>query len=109
MARYFITGSADGLGSLVAQALVKDGHKVVLHARNAQRAKDAEAACPGSEKTLIADLSNAEETKRLAKEVNELGQFDAIVHNAALYRGDINRNEKGIPALVSCMVLAVSS
>ena len=35
MARVFITGSSDGLGSLVAQALVKKKHQVVLHARNA--------------------------------------------------------------------------
>jgi NAD(P)-dependent dehydrogenase (short-subunit alcohol dehydrogenase family) len=101
MARYFITGSADGLGSLVAQALVKDGHQVVLHARNAQRAKDAAAACPGSEKVLIGDLSDVAETKRLAEEVNAMGQFDGIIHNAALYRGSLARNKEGIPALVS--------
>jgi NAD(P)-dependent dehydrogenase (short-subunit alcohol dehydrogenase family) len=101
MARFFITGSADGLGSLVAQALIKDGHHVVLHARNAQRAKDAAAACPGSEKVLIADLSDTTETKQLAEEVNKMGHFDCIVHNAALYRGEIARGKEGIPALVS--------
>ncbi|MFI5154051.1 MAG: SDR family NAD(P)-dependent oxidoreductase, partial [Chitinophagales bacterium] len=39
MARIFITGSADGLGQLAAKELVKLGHKVVLHARNADRGK----------------------------------------------------------------------
>jgi len=47
MSRVFITGSADGLGKLAAQLLVEQGHHVVLHARNAKRAKDALAAVPG--------------------------------------------------------------
>ena len=37
MAKIFITGSADGLGSLAAKLLVSQGHRVVLHARNAER------------------------------------------------------------------------
>ena len=41
MARIFITGSADGLGHLAAKLLVEQGHKVVLHARNAQRGGEA--------------------------------------------------------------------
>ena len=41
MARIFITGSADGLGQLAAKSLIEHGHKVVLHARNAGRVRDA--------------------------------------------------------------------
>ena len=41
MARIFITGSADGLGQLGAKSLIQHGHKVILHARNAERARDA--------------------------------------------------------------------
>ena len=37
MARVFITGSADGLGQLAAKALIAQGHRVVLHARNKTR------------------------------------------------------------------------
>jgi NAD(P)-dependent dehydrogenase (short-subunit alcohol dehydrogenase family) len=106
MGRIFITGSSDGLGSLAAQALLKKGHKVVLHARNAQRAKDATAACPGAEAVLIADLSSIAETKRLADEVNHLGQFDAIVHNAGLYRGPIKRTADGVPSLIAVNTIA---
>ena len=39
MAKIFITGSADGLGSLAAKLLISEGHQVVLHARNEERAK----------------------------------------------------------------------
>jgi NAD(P)-dependent dehydrogenase (short-subunit alcohol dehydrogenase family) len=106
MARIFITGSSDGLGSLAAQALVKNGHKVVLHARNAQRAKDATAACPGAETVLIGDLSSISATKKLAEEVNKLGNFDAIIHNAGLYRGAFRKTEDGIPSLFAVNTIA---
>jgi NAD(P)-dependent dehydrogenase (short-subunit alcohol dehydrogenase family) len=101
MTRVFITGSADGLGSLTARALVKEGHKVVLHARSATRAKEAAEACPGAETVLVGDLSSFSETKKLAEEVNKLGKFDAIIHNAALYRGGFNKPPDGLPTLVS--------
>jgi len=45
MARIFITGSADGLGELSAKSLMTQGHKVVLHARNAERGREAIRAC----------------------------------------------------------------
>lgn len=38
MARILITGSTDGLGLLAAKALIAMGHRVVLHARNSERA-----------------------------------------------------------------------
>jgi short-subunit dehydrogenase len=38
MARLFITGSTDGLGSAAARTLIDEGHDVVLHARSRERA-----------------------------------------------------------------------
>ena len=70
MARIFITGSADGLGQLAAKLLVEKGHKVVLHARNAERSRDALNKVPGAEKVLTGDLSKIEETIKLADQVN---------------------------------------
>lgn len=84
MTRVFITGSADGLGRLAAQMLTKQGHEVVLHARNERRAKDAMAAVPAAKTCLVGDLTNVEETKKLASEVNKLGRFDSIIHNAGI-------------------------
>jgi NAD(P)-dependent dehydrogenase (short-subunit alcohol dehydrogenase family) len=86
MARVFITGSADGLGQLAAKALINQGHNVVLHARNAQRRKQALENNPGAENVLIADLSDIDETKELAANVNALGNFDAVIHNAGVYQ-----------------------
>ena len=86
MARIFITGSADGLGQLAAKALVAQGHEVVLHARNAERAQYAHQQVPGARLALVGDLSDIEATKRLADEANALGAFDAVIHNAGVYQ-----------------------
>ena len=86
MAKIFITGSADGLGQLAAGRLVEKGHQVVLHARNKQRAEYALSQVPGANGVLIGDLSDMEATRQLAAEVNELGLFDAVIHNAGIYQ-----------------------
>lgn len=106
MARIFITGSSDGLGSIVAQRLVAKGHSVVLHARNAQRAKDATASCPGATNVVTGDLSSLSETKHLAEQVNKLGTFDCVIHNAGLYRGPFRETADGVPALAAVNTVA---
>lgn len=106
MARIFITGSSDGLGSMTARALTKRGHSVVLHARNEQRAHDAKAACPDAEACLVADLSDMKGTKQLASQVNQLGTFDAVIHNAGLYTGPYRKTSEGWPAVFAVNTLA---
>ena len=99
MARILITGSSDGLGSLTARALVKKGHSVVLHARNDQRAQDARAACPGAETCIVGDLSKIAETKKMAEDINHLGTFDCVMHNAGLYTGPYRKTMEGWPSI----------
>lgn len=82
--RVFITGSADGLGQMAARLLVEQGHSVVLHARHEQRAKQAMAAAPGAEGVAIGDLSTIAATVSVAEQVNAMGNFDAVIHNAAM-------------------------
>ena len=84
MARVFITGSADGLGQMAARLMVADGHQVVLHARNDKRAKEALAAVPGAESAIAGDLSSIADCRQIAEEVNTLGAFDAVIHNAGV-------------------------
>ncbi len=84
MSRIFITGSADGLGQMVAELLIADGHQVVPHARHEQRARDAKAAVPKAEAVVAGDLMTIAATKEVASKVNEMGDFDAIIHNAAI-------------------------
>ncbi len=86
MANIFITGSADGLGLLAAKELISQGHNIVLHARNEQRGKEALRAAPGAMDLVTGDLANIEETIALASEINALGSFDAVIHNAGVYQ-----------------------
>ncbi|KAF9880050.1 hypothetical protein CkaCkLH20_02004 [Colletotrichum karsti] len=106
MARIFITGSSDGLGAVAARTLIKNGHQVVLHARNAQRAEDAKSAVPGAETVLIGDLSKIAETKKLAEDANKLGTFDAVIHNAGFYRGPYRKTDFGLSSLIAVNVMA---
>ena len=86
MARIFITGSADGLGQLAARRLVASGHEVVLHGRNRDRARDAMMAVPGAREALAGDLASSQETRALAAQANAIGPFQAVIHNAGVYR-----------------------
>ncbi len=106
MARILITGSSDGLGCLSARALVKKGHSVVLHARNDQRAQDARTACPEAETCVVADLSDISQTKKLAEDINRLGAFDAVVHNAGLYTGPYRKTKEGWPSIFAVNTLS---
>ena len=105
MARIFITGSSDGLGLLAAKSLISKGHRVVLHARNETRAKTTEKEAPEAEKVLVGDLSSLDETKNLAKQVNELDPFNAIIHNAGIYH--VPNNAKSIDGIP--LIFAVNS
>jgi len=107
MARSFITGSADGLGQLAASALIAQGHEVVLHARSQKRGREALERVPGAATVLTADLSNIEETKQLAAKVNALGKFDAVIHNAGVYRAsaeEILTVNTLAPYVLTCLI-----
>lgn len=86
MATIFITGSADGLGQLAAKALVDQGHRVVLHARNAERGRHAMQNVPGAAHVIAGDLSNIDDIRQVANAANAWGRFDAVFHNAGVYR-----------------------
>jgi NAD(P)-dependent dehydrogenase (short-subunit alcohol dehydrogenase family) len=108
MARIFITGSTDGLGLMAARLLIEQGHNVVLHARHEQRAKETETKLPGAETIVTGDLSSIAQTAKLAEKINALGQFDAIIHNAAVGYREPKRVETpdGLPHLFAINSLA---
>ncbi len=108
MARVFITGSSDGLGRMAAQLLIEQGHSVVLHARNEKRAQEAHAAVPKAEGVVVGDLTSIAQTRKVAEQVNELGAFDAVIHNAGIGYRESRRiaTEDGLPHLFAVNTLA---
>jgi NAD(P)-dependent dehydrogenase (short-subunit alcohol dehydrogenase family) len=108
MARVFITGSSDGLGQMAAQLLVAQGHNVVLHGRSEQRGQQALDAVPGAEGVVIGDLASIAQTRNVAEQVNRLGGFDAVIHNAAVGYQEPRRiaTEDGLPHVFAINTLA---
>jgi NAD(P)-dependent dehydrogenase (short-subunit alcohol dehydrogenase family) len=87
MARVFITGSADGLGRAAAQTLLNDGLEVVVHARNRDRLTAVRDLQDRGAAAVVGDLSDLEETRGVAGQVNRLGRMDAVIHNAGVNAG----------------------
>src|SRR5580658_8265980 len=108
MARVFITGSSDGLGRMAGKLLIEQGHRFVLHARNEQRGKEALSAVPGAESVVIGDLTSIAQTRKVADQVNALGSFDAVIHNAAIGYREPRRivTEDGLPHVFAVNTLA---
>lgn len=84
MSTIFITGSTDGLGLHSAKMLMDKGHEVIFHAKDIKRADELKQTIPDA-KILVADLTDFEQVKALAKEVNALGELEAIIHNAGVF------------------------
>ena len=87
MTRVFITGSADGLGRAAAQTLLEQGHEVVVHVRNDDRLTAVRALLNRGATAVVGDLSDVEETREVAAQVNHLGRMDAVIHNAGVVSG----------------------
>lgn len=88
MFKIFITGSADGLGYFTACNLHAAGHEVVIHVRNKQRIEAVRELVDQGCQLVIGDLSDLEQMKNVADQVNRLGEMDVIIHNAGVYAGD---------------------
>ncbi|ANN77469.1 SDR family NAD(P)-dependent oxidoreductase [Bordetella flabilis] len=107
MSRIFISGSSTGLGLMAAELLVQQGHYVVLHARNTDRAKDARAALPQAQGVVVGDVETIAGAKDIAAQVNALGRFDAVIHNAAVgYREARRETSDGLPHVFAINTLS---
>ena len=107
MARVFITGSSDGLGLMAAKVLIEQGHEVVVHGRNDGRSQAALAAAPLARGAVTGDLSTIAGVRTVADQVNKLGRFDAVIHNAGIgYRQGRVEIEPGVPSVFTVNVLA---
>jgi NAD(P)-dependent dehydrogenase (short-subunit alcohol dehydrogenase family) len=107
MARVFVTGSSTGLGLMAGQLLAEQGHSVVLHARDEARRDDARRELPRAEAVVVGDISTVRGSRSVAEQVNALGRFDAVIHNAGVgYRERQRRTEDGLPHVFEVNVLA---
>jgi len=107
MKKIFITGSTDGLGFMAAERLIEKGHQVLLHARNSQKAETVRQKLPKTLGVVTGDLASIDETKDLANAVNDYGDFDSIIHNAAVgYQERYEETRDGLPHVFQVNSLA---
>jgi NAD(P)-dependent dehydrogenase (short-subunit alcohol dehydrogenase family) len=108
MAKVFISGSSTGLGLMTGRLLVEQGHQVVLHGRSATRSTDARRQLSQALEVVTGDLSTVQGAREVAEQVNRLGRFDAVIHNAGIGYREPNRieTEDGVPEVFATNVLA---
>ncbi|WP_120313991.1 SDR family NAD(P)-dependent oxidoreductase, partial [Mycobacterium alsense] len=81
-----VTGATSGIGREVALQLSALGAEVLVHGRSAERgAKTVQEIqnAGGKARFVAADLSDADDTRRLAAEV---GPVDILINNAGVYK-----------------------
>jgi NAD(P)-dependent dehydrogenase (short-subunit alcohol dehydrogenase family) len=107
VSRIFISGSSTGLGLMAGELLSSQGHTIVLHARNAARAEDARRSLPKVEAVVIGDVATIAGARDVAVQVNALGRFDAVIHNAAVgYREGHRVTTDGLPHVFAINTLS---
>ncbi len=91
-----ITGSTDGIGLLTAQTLAADGHKILLHGRNAAKLEAAAKAVGGTPEQYMADLSIMADVHALAKDIRaKHGEIDVLINNAGILKAPKTVTEDG--------------
>lgn len=86
-----ITGSTDGIGLETAKMLAQAGNRILLHGRNAEKLRTAQAAVAALSdglhvETYLADLSRLDSVVALAAEVtSNHDNLDVLINNAGVY------------------------
>lgn len=97
---YWLVGASEGLGRAMARALVAEGARVVLSARNLSRLEELAGDLPGC-RALQVDVTDLEDVRRAA---GELGKIDGVIYNAGAYDPMPSTAWDTEPALAMCDV-----
>jgi NAD(P)-dependent dehydrogenase (short-subunit alcohol dehydrogenase family) len=107
MSHIFITGSSDGIGLETARQLMAEGHRVTLHARSIERAAGLADHIDAPADIVIGDLATLSGIRQLAGQANEVGPYDAVIHNAGVGGGaDRTPTVDGFERIFTVNVLA---
>ncbi|MGB7394274.1 MAG: SDR family NAD(P)-dependent oxidoreductase [Pricia sp.] len=107
-----ITGSTDGIGKGAALKLAKDGHRVYMHGRNADKLANVVQAVQEESQNeevhgFIADFSDLSAVRKMAGQVQEnVGELDVLINNAGVYKSATQQNKDGLDMRIVVNYLA---
>src|SRR3982751_4487982 len=86
-----VTGSTTGIGEAIARRAWREGAKLVIHGRDAERGRAIVAELGDRVAFVTGDLADPETPKRLIQStLDTFGRLDALVNNAAwVVRSDV--------------------
>ncbi len=94
-----ITGSTDGIGLEAAKKLAEQGHRVLLHGRNPEKLRKVvdELSSIGEIESYIADLTDMDAVRSLAKQVSDKHEtLDVLMNNAGILKSPNSNTKYGI-------------
>jgi NAD(P)-dependent dehydrogenase (short-subunit alcohol dehydrogenase family) len=94
---FLVTGATEGIGRATCDQVVRGGHRVLVHGRNADKVAgvvaELNALQPDAADGFTADLSSMAAVRRLGSEVAAAyPQLDGLLNNAGSFDGDYSGN-----------------
>ncbi|TXE11573.1 SDR family NAD(P)-dependent oxidoreductase [Seonamhaeicola algicola] len=112
MKTILITGSTDGIGKLTALKLAEEGHEIYLHGRSEDKLNTVinelkEASNNKNIKGFIADFSDLNAVKQMAKQINkDVDKLDILINNAGIYKTATNKTKDDLDIRMAVNYLA---
>ncbi len=107
-----VTGSTDGIGKQTAMSIAGKGARVLLHGRNSSKGEkvleEIRRATQSSRLQLFqAELSSAEEIRKMAEEIREsYDRLDVFINNAGTFQQERRLNDDGLETTFAVNYLA---
>ncbi|GAB5539398.1 MAG: SDR family NAD(P)-dependent oxidoreductase [Salibacteraceae bacterium] len=114
MMNVFMTGATSGFGTVVLEKLVEHGHKVLIAARDPERAKslvdvvnDRTSKPKGHAEFIECDLASLESIREAIDSVAErFKQLDLLINNAGVWHSKFTESKDGIEETLQVNLIA---
>ena len=81
----FISGSTKGIGNAIAVALLDEGARVIINGRSDTQQIADGLSNRGDVLAVEGDLADPEDTRRICKEIDTIGDLDILINNMGIF------------------------